>query len=103
MVDLDAAKSYMRVDYDEDDEFIQLLANNAETYLINAVTNHEAKYNGDERYHKLADTFMLMLITEWYNNRDQMKGDVAGRWGMNYLARSLITQMELMDTPASSD
>lgn len=94
MIDLDAVKNYLRVDYDDDDQLLNMLLLGAETYLNEGITNYALKYENNSRFRRLADTLTLALISEQYNNRDQMRGDVGGSWGMNYLMRSMMTQME---------
>lgn len=94
MIDLDTVKNYLRIDYDDDDRLLNMLILGAETYLQEGITDYILKYENNPRFHRLADTLILSLISEQYNNRDQMKGDVGGSWGMNYLMRSMMTQME---------
>ncbi len=61
MVDLKKAKSYLRIDYDEDDEFIKSLIKASIIYLENAC--------GEYKSNELTDLAQLILIEHWNDNR----------------------------------
>lgn len=61
MVDLKKAKEYLRIDYEEDDEFIRSLIAASKIYLENAC----GKYISSE----LTDLAQLILIEHWNDNR----------------------------------
>ena len=54
MVDLKKAKEYLRIDYDEDDEFIRSLIAASKIYLENAI--------GTYKPNELTDLAQLILI-----------------------------------------
>ena len=61
---LENAKKYLRVDYDEDDDFITTLILTAEEYLFNATgIRYTEKSN-------IAVLYCSILIYDWYNNRE---------------------------------
>lgn len=59
---LEYIKNYLRVDYDEDDELIELLIGSAKEYIIDAI----GYYDEDISRMKL---LVAILCCEWYNNR----------------------------------
>jgi uncharacterized phage protein (predicted DNA packaging) len=64
IVSLDEVKTWLRVDFTDDDALLTTLINAAEQYLKNATgitydsTNH------------LAKLFCMTLISDWYENRE---------------------------------
>lgn len=61
MVDLKKAKEYLRIDYEEDDEFIRSLIAASKIYLENAI--------GEYKPNELTDLAQLILIEHWNDNR----------------------------------
>lgn len=61
MVDLKKAKSYLRIDYEDDDEFIKSLILASKLYLTNAC--------GEFKSNDLTDLAQLILIEHWNDNR----------------------------------
>lgn len=61
MVDLKKAKDYLRIDYEDDDTFIESLIIASKTYLENAC----GEFTQDE----LTDLAQLILIGHWNDNR----------------------------------
>lgn len=61
MVDLKKAKEYLRIDYEEDDEFIRSLIAASRIYLENAI--------GEYKSNELTDLAQLILIEHWNDNR----------------------------------
>ncbi len=61
MVDLKKAKEYLRIDYDEDDEFIRSLIAASKIYMENAI--------GPFKPNELTDLAQLILIEHWNDNR----------------------------------
>ena len=61
MVDLKKAKDYLRIDYEEDDEFIRSLIAASKIYLENAC--------GEFSSTELTDLAQLILIEHWNDNR----------------------------------
>lgn len=64
IVTLDETKVYLRVDYPDEDVLIQTLITAAEAYLNKATGNTFDSTNS------LAKTVCLMLVAEWYINRE---------------------------------
>ncbi len=66
IVTLDEAKEWLRIDVEEDDQLINTLALAAESYLKNATGITYDSTN------ELAKLFCLVLIVDWYENREMM-------------------------------
>ena len=69
MVDLNKAKAYLRIDYEDDDAFITSLINASKLYLDNACGEFEPS--------ELTDLAQLILIGHWNDNRTLI-GKVSG-------------------------
>lgn len=66
IVSLDEVKTWLRVDFSEDDALLTMLISAAEAYLKNATG---VEY--DENNH-LAKLFCMTLISDWYENREMI-------------------------------
>lgn len=84
-MDIEFVKKYLRVDFSDDDEFILLLMQVAEEYIINAV----GYYNEDIAIMRL---LMLVIISNLYEKR-QMTVDKSNDKLM-YTIRSMILQLQ---------
>lgn len=83
-MELATVKKHLRVDFDDDDELIQLEQAAAERYVTNAV----GRYNDDD---PLAQQLVLFLVGEMYNNR-QYSISVNNKTA--YTVRSMIVQLQ---------
>lgn len=63
LVTADEAKSWLRIDGDEDDALLQTLIKAAVRYIRNATGRD---FEGDE----LAKVLALVLVADWYENRE---------------------------------
>lgn len=89
MLTLDEAKKYLRVSFDDDDEFLMECINISIAYLKAAITNFELKMSNNE-FKAKARLVALALISDMYDKRlliDESKD-------ISYIVRSLINQME---------
>ncbi len=84
MLDLSVAKNFLKVEHDEDDELISMYINTAEEYLKSACGDNVNTENPK------AQTIMLMLISEYYENRT-----VVGHGNYSSSICSMITQLRL--------
>lgn len=66
MIDIDEVKSYLRVDYDEDDDYIESLIEVSEIYIESCVGS---EYKTDEKAMKLATLLQKKLIYDMYENK----------------------------------
>ncbi|MEK4606546.1 head-tail connector protein [Geobacillus sp. FSL W8-1251] len=84
IVSLDEVKTWLRVDFTDDDALLTTLISAAEQYLKNATgiaydsTNH------------LAKLFCMTLISEWYENRE-MVGKATDQ--TRPIIQSILTQL----------
>ncbi len=94
IIDLQEAKEWLRADYDDDDSQILLLIDTAETYLRDAIDDFDIKLinDTDGRFKNKAKLIMLVLITNWYDNREFTELDVDEK--TRYTIHSLIQQMK---------
>ncbi|HDK7215224.1 TPA: phage gp6-like head-tail connector protein [Clostridium botulinum] len=82
-------KQFLRLDYDDEDIFLQLCIQNAEEYLKSAVDDYDNKIQID-RFKIKARLFMLMLIQDMFDNRELMTKD---NEKYKYIAKSMLMQM----------
>lgn len=72
---LQEAKTYLRVDYDDDDTYIQSLIDTTQIYIDSCVGE---SYKTDDKLLKLATLVQYKLISDLYDNRgfiDNVKAD----------------------------
>lgn len=93
ILNLQEAKEWLRIDYDEDNAQIQLLIDTAETYLRDSIDNFDTKLANDTdgSFKNKAKLVMLVLITNWYDSRDFTELDVDEK--VRYTITSLMKQM----------
>ena len=93
ILDLQEAKEWLRIDYDDDNSQIQLLIDTAETYLEDSIDDFYKKIvnDTDGSFKNKAKLVMLALITNWYDSRDFTELDVDEK--VRYTITSLIKQM----------
>ncbi|MED3736627.1 head-tail connector protein [Virgibacillus pantothenticus] len=60
---LELAKEYLRIDGDQDDKLLGLLIKSAKEYFANAGV--------EEQGSQLYQLGIMMLVTQWYENRQQ--------------------------------
>ncbi|WIV10540.1 head-tail connector protein [Proteiniborus sp. MB09-C3] len=92
ILDLKTAKDFLRIDQDYrlEDELIQLLIDNAETYILDAVDNFDYT---SERQMRKAKLLALVLINDWYENRELIQdGKLSDRVRLSI--QSLLLQLQ---------
>lgn len=94
MLGIEEVKSYIRVDYDDDDTLIELLINNAENYLRDAISDFDLKITNDigDKFKNKTKLAILVLVKNWYDNRDFMEFRVGER--VRYTVQSILLQMD---------
>lgn len=88
MVTLDKLKSYLRIDSDYEDELLQEFLTAAKAYLTGAVSNYNDNYSTYPEFASKADLLTLVLVAEFYQNRDNSPHD------LSYTVRSLMAQLQ---------
>lgn len=66
IVSLEETKEWLRIEHNDEDNTLLMLINAAETYLQNATGNTFDNTNN------LAKLFCLVLVTDWYENREMV-------------------------------
>lgn len=84
-MELSFVKNFLRVDFDDDDAYIQLLIETAEEYITNAVGEFDTK-------NPLMRLLALTLISSLYDNRQYT---VEKDSKTAYILRSMILQLQL--------
>lgn len=87
---LEQVKSYLRVDGKRDDEMLEFLIDAAKEYLSNAGVKEE--HHEKSNQYKLA---VIMLVTHWYENREQVVGTVSSAISLGL--QSIILQLKVDD------
>lgn len=94
MIQKQDVKAYLRVDYDEDDDFITDVIQTGYNYLADAVEHYAELYAGNEAFSRKAD---MWVLTQWcppmYDQREGMFTDPGA--GLNYAARAMLTQLQM--------
>lgn len=89
---LEEVKNYLRVTYDDDDGYLTRLMQVAEDYLVAGVTDYLVKKE-KEHFRARAEIVKLVIIQNLYDERYMMGQPLE----MNYIVRSMITQLEYGD------
>lgn len=92
MIDLDKAKTYLRVEYDDDDEYIKELIEVAYTYIREGITGYDTKIN-HPAFEQKADMVARAIIQNLYDERYLMGRPLE----MSYMIRAMMLQMEVGD------
>lgn len=92
---LETIKDFLRIDGSSDDELLELLISSAKEYLSNSGVS-EGK-NKDSKQYELA---VAMLVTHWYENREQVVGDTPRNLTLGL--QSIILQLKADDLDESS-
>lgn len=71
---LNEVKLFLKVDYEEEDNYIQLLIDAAENYIQDAIDNYDTKIL-NTRFKNKAKIVSLALINEAYSNRELITKD----------------------------
>lgn len=85
---LNEAKNYLRIDYDDDDLWLQSLLVATVDYLRDAIDDFDTKVT-KEKFIKRAKILACVLLQEWYDNREQRESK-----DLSYTSRSLMLQLQ---------
>lgn len=86
---LDEAKNYLRIDYDDDDLWLQSLLVATVDYLKDAIDDFDVKVEKD-KFKSRAKIIALVLLQDWYDNREHSESK-----DLTYTIRSMITQLQV--------
>lgn len=83
---IDKVKKYLKVDYEDDDEIIEMLISAAKKYVTNAT--------GRQDYKEPRMTLLIMvLVKDWYDNRYFVADKVSQR--ATYTVNTMVHQLRL--------
>ncbi|HIE6633014.1 TPA: head-tail connector protein [Bacillus luti] len=93
LLDVQLAKKWLRLEEEdtEEDDILGLLIENAEIYVKKAVGKH---YNATEENRKQSQKIALVLVTNWYDNRD-LSGQADEK--VRYTIKSMVLQLQLSE------
>ena len=92
MLTVQEVKNYLRIEHDADDGDLEsLFIPSAVAYLRNAVGELYDLKALDPRFKETARLYLLMLLSEMYENRSLKDLD---RLGVSYISKSLLLQMQ---------
>lgn len=86
IITLEEAKTWLRIDSDEDNGTLEMLIGAAEEYLHNAT----GISFGQE--HQLAKLYCLVLCADWYENRDLVGQQPSDK--VRLTCQSIMTQLQ---------
>ena len=90
-MDLEIIKSYLRIDYEEDDMFLQNILETSDLFLEGAITNWN-KIKEDPKYKNKVKTLRLAVIQNLYDNRGLEEKEPK----INHVINSLISQLDIL-------
>lgn len=93
IVTLDEIKNFCKVDFDDDDNLLTLIEASAEQYLINAGGNITTLTDADKN---LAKLYILVLVNDWYNNRNLLADNKISE-KVRYTLQSILLQLQLSE------
>ena len=89
-MDIDLVKKFLKVDYDDDNDYIELLINAAKEYVIDAL----GKCNEDIARVRLLE---LVIISDMYEKRSLSFNAATTNTNVQYAIRSIINQLQFGD------
>lgn len=94
MIQASDVKAYLRIDYNDDDNFIADVIQTGYDYLADAIDDFSELYSGDEVFSRKAD---MWVLTQWcppmYDQREGMLTEKDIK--LNYAARAMLTQLQM--------
>lgn len=94
MITLDEAKNYLRVEYEDDDDFIEEIIQVADGYIRDGVSNYAEKFKNKD-FRLKARLCERALIQNMYDERYLL----SYRQSTTYMIAGLIHQMEYGNYP----
>lgn len=89
IITLEEAKNYLRVDFEDDDSYINMLIEQAEEYLRDCIDNFDTKMQV-ERFQKKAKLCSMVIIQNMYDERSFITKD---NEKLRYIVASMLMQM----------
>ncbi len=102
MIQASDVKTYLRIDYTEDDNFIADIIQTGYDYLADAIDDFSALYSAGAEFTRKAD---MWVLTQWcppmYDQREGMLTEKDIK--LNYAARAMLTQLQMYKVEEDSD
>lgn len=102
MIQASDVKGYLRIDYNDDDNFIADVIQTGYDYLADAIDDFSELYSGDTVFGRKAD---MWVLTQWcppmYDQREGMLTDRDSK--LNYAARAMLTQLQMYRVEEQTD
>jgi len=86
ILELEEAKTWLRIDGDDENSLVETLIGAAETYLHNAT---EIQFDNTNH---LARLFCLVLCADWYENRDLIGQQPSDK--VRFTIQSILAQLQ---------
>lgn len=91
MINLERAKEYLRIDYEDEDLYIQSLIEISEIYIESMVG---VNYKIDEKALNLANLLQLKLISDMYEQRST---EVQNNTKQDRIVTSILDKLSIID------
>lgn len=91
MINLEKAKEYLRIDYEDEDVYIQSLIEISEIYIESMVG---VNYKIDEKALNLANLLQLKLISDMYEQRST---EVQNNTKQDRIVTSILDKLSIID------
>lgn len=91
MINLERAKEYLRIDYEDEDIYIQSLIEISEIYIESMVG---VNYKTDEKALNLANLLQLKLISDMYEQRST---EVQNNTKQDRIVTSILDKLSIID------
>lgn len=98
IVTIEQIKNFIKVDYADDDDLLNMIETSAEQYLKNAGIDVTTLDAGNLN---LAKLYILVLVNDWYNNRALM-ADSKVSDKVRYTLQSILLQLQLSGSDVSA-
>lgn len=86
---LKEVKDYLRIDFDDDDLWLQSLMVATMDYLRDSIDDFDKKLE-KEKFKSRAKILALVLLQDWYDNREHAENK-----DFTYTVRSMMTQLQV--------
>lgn len=89
-ITLDELKQALKIDYEDEDNYLQLCLDAAKAHLEDAIDNYEEKIL-DEKFNKKAKLVVIFTVQDMFDNRGMTSGIYTDK--IKYIIQSLMAQM----------
>lgn len=90
LLTLEECKTFLKIDWDDEDAQLNLFIQISEDYLKDSVDNFDTKL-ANERFKNKAKLLIMVLVNEMYSNREMIT-DKQEKY--KYIVQSFLVQMQ---------